>query len=589
MKDNLLGRYKVMGVPWHGKVTGSSLALPNAATIENTFFAHLQRGAVRLVVPGAPGAVRSPADAALDVLAGRQWRSDVVLWLGTAAGEGYLYGRYLVRGQALYCQAVGNCWTVELPFNMAPTAGYAALANPAKAQRLGRINFAPMAVQTQDVTVSLVGMSAQSSLDSNAFKVMFDSNQTGSATIVGALLGSQPWPARGFGLLKTTGAGTVESPFAVVLEKLSDPNFADLVVYENSMTKWQGVIDWEPSITFDWIDPIDEELSGPGCQWARTTYNSSTMTYDAAGIPSAQTPAVSHDVGHKEARLDGYVIGYWMDAAGVPVPVTLDLRYRIDAAHTGSGSGMPGTKEVVVTPYSNNGGTCTPMSGSYPQFQTAGSYIWTGNVTYTVTESLTVKLKVGGVLIDQHVMVYERVEERTLSGTGPMENFKPGAVTDTNYSETKRFIVDGVEFDAWDDAIFSPSSGLLFGIADFQATAVIDEFNQFQSGGSNVGYWLPGMAAAIHGLPSAIRTQGYGVDHYWWSNRLVCLREKFSAMPSGDISYRYGFTAYPGGATSTRIDSATGAFGVPPVIYGSLNPLSTDPPELGSSVPIGFV
>lgn len=587
-KELLFGRYKVMGCPWHGLVTGNSLALPNGSFVTGKWNADGVRGAIRIKVPGAPGVTRSVDDAALDVTAGREWRDDAVLWLDDNDADFYVYGRKQLAGQTLYCQAPGNCWRVALPYDMTANGTWSALVNQASASLIGHASYSPVE-ELRDVTVTLSGFHAGITMSPGEFENLFDCNLAGSAAIVGKVIHNgavyQPDPSHGFALLQTSGAGSVASPLAIVLAILSDPNYADVVVRDDSLTTWTGVLDWVPSITVDWIDPIDDTTSD-SCQWIRITYNSTSMTYDAAGTPSAATPAVSHKIGYREARLDGYVIGWWMDATGTPQPVTLDLKYRLEATHAGSGSGTPGTAYVNIHPYDISGGSCAALPGDYPEYDTPGSYNWTGALTYKTTETLSWKLYAGGALIDQHDLKYEHTITSALSGTGPMVNEKPPSTSMIDSTVAQVFTVDGTTYESHSEST-SGDSGNLFAIGDFLPTKSVDLYNYFDSA-DPVSYWLPLMAQLMHGLPAAIRTKTYGCSPYWWSNRLVCLRERFAEAPLYREHYRYGFTAYPGGATGSRIDAPLVSGAVPPPIYGALSPFGGTP-LLGQSSPVCYV
>jgi len=96
-----------VGLPYHGKVVGSTLHLPNGDTMAHPSAAD---GAVWVVRnPLAPGAVRNTDQAASDAAAGREWRDYALL-----SGENRVIGGQALGANAwLYCDGAGTAWVID--------------------------------------------------------------------------------------------------------------------------------------------------------------------------------------------------------------------------------------------------------------------------------------------------------------------------------------------------------------------------------------------------------------------------------------------------------------------------------------------
>ena len=298
------GRHRIMGCPWHGLVRGSRLTLPNGQHKDGQWFATTVRGSYRVAVPGVAPIARTAEEAAYDAEQGHQWRTDAVINLWSNDAALMLYGRKNIQASTLYAEAVGNCWAVALPSNMAVNAGKTQLQQPAVFGRFGALSFAPVEDE-RPVTVTLAGYDPADPQDRpNPSGRTWDSLPDGSQTILGgAGYGATHdlyVPTAAFDLLRVSGKGTPESPFAAVLEKLSSAASGSVTQTDTFQT-WSGVTDWVPQITEEWIAPLDSESGG--CEWLKVTVSGSTLELDPDGIPSAVTPALTYTSGVREAKL----------------------------------------------------------------------------------------------------------------------------------------------------------------------------------------------------------------------------------------------------------------------------------------------
>lgn len=107
------GVVKMFGHPWHGLVEDGTLTLPNAATMPYPApTAAGEADVLAFVVPGTPAVVRTPAQAAADAAAGRQWL-DYALISGRTTRR--LYGQPIGgNGSWLYAAPDGSRWLATL-------------------------------------------------------------------------------------------------------------------------------------------------------------------------------------------------------------------------------------------------------------------------------------------------------------------------------------------------------------------------------------------------------------------------------------------------------------------------------------------
>lgn len=108
-----LARYGMWGHPFHGKVSGGQLELPNGTSIaypQPAGETPEQYGSARaLIVPGVPEVARTPEQAAADTAAGYAWRNVATL----SGGRNQLWGKPLDGW--IYIDPAGERWLVRYP------------------------------------------------------------------------------------------------------------------------------------------------------------------------------------------------------------------------------------------------------------------------------------------------------------------------------------------------------------------------------------------------------------------------------------------------------------------------------------------
>ena len=575
----LFGRHRVLGCPWHGRVEAGVLTLPNATTIGG--FGVGARGALRLQVPGTPAVVRTPEEAAADTIAGRQWRTDAAISLTESGTDLYLYGARLVTAQIIYAVGPGNCWGVKMPPSVIANSTRTALVDPSTFNLISRLEYLPEE-EAQSIQVALQGYADDPIANPVWAQLTWDSLPDGSRAVLGrgslnSRFGySMPAALTGFAELRCSGLGTPESPFAAVLELLSGVNGVAEQSAEDNMTTWTGVWGWQFTVDQEYFEVPEQP-----CPSIRETYTESNFFLDPAGIPSVNTPATSITTGNRKASVKGYVLGYWYAPSGERQAVTLDITYDLtsDFLAEGVGTGSP-PRVIEIEQALGAGSVCAPTTTV--ELIEDGSYEWQWEATHTTSEDLLIVLRVGGTEIDRQAMRYEYSQVQEYKKRGPVGvNNGPGASDGTVTTES-RLLLNGEVFDSV--SAESPSGSGLSAL--ISPTRRIDPTSRFDSGPPND--WLTGLSTTDIRLDDGY-THIWRCYVHWWSNHLVCLREETKSLPNLRLNDRYGFTAYPGGVTATRITSnAPSAFAHAPPLYGSRNPL-TGFVELGKTQPFSFV
>jgi hypothetical protein len=580
------GQHRIMGCPYHGLVRGNRLTLPTGTHIDDTWFASTVRGSYRLAVPGVPAISRTPDEVAYDTAAGYQWRTDAVVNMQGDGPSLYVYGRGGVNAQAIYAVAPGQLWSVRLPFDMSANAGKTALLEPALVTRYGRLSFAP-ADDDVPVTVTLAGFDIGNPL---SFPVgtprLWDSLPDGSQVIIGETRfgGSnglyQPDDGNGFNLLKVNGAGTTESPITVELEELS-PFLAGTPVYTDDLDTFSGR--W--TIDFTTVDEF-RPVGGEACEWLFRTIDNPQAILLPPGIESPETPVISIVTGTRSASMEGYVLSWWFNPAGEPVPVTLDMSYSITADYSFdiSGDGVPAPE--VSYPYILDGGACVLAPGAGGD-DIPGAFAWSAAVEQTCTELVEVVLRVGTTEIDRWKVRAEFLYTLTYSDTVPAEllssSLRPippmsGATT----THQREIYLNDVLLDS-----DTESGDSAVGIGDAAPVRILDPTNQ--AANSDVKTWLPSLAASWFQL-DINPTEACSVLPHWWSNHLVCLKRRQRPVPgTGGISEVYGVTAHPEGVTTEEfvVPAPSSVTNAPPR-FGARNPFTGDV-LLGQIQPVTYI
>jgi hypothetical protein len=579
-----LGHFRLLGCPYHGLVRGNRLTLPNGSHIDGQFSAVGSRGSVRFAVPGVAAIARAPEEAAYDVANGYQWRPDAAIQLNGDEIEGLLYGLRPTHGESLYAAGVGNCWSVALPYARYGTAGNTVLTEPATVTAFGRIGYSPTAIE-HTVPVALEGYGGLDTTYPSLPRQPIDALPDGSRVVLADVRNNERFELRmtdetaGFALLKVSGDGA--APFGVTLELLSEIGAANATVVTDTLVRHDKYLRWQFDET---VTKVDE---GRDCESDRRVYGPARLV----AVPPYGSPS-SHWIGEREARLDGYVIGYWFLADGTLQPVTIDYRYRLESDYTWHGIGNGAPNRSVLMRYAPVLGVCQPLPSVDPDYilvEEEGVYTWDYETRQTTTEEIEIVLRVDGAEIDRHLIQYQRENSTVISGAGDWAFTSGGIIaaidSTANYETVETLTLDGVEH----DRIESSSTAI---VEDpYPPTSLIvrriDTLNRFEGGGEP-HEWLPIVAQGQIKLGVGYSKIWACVVH-WWSNRLVCLREEFRAAPDYTVTDRYGYTAYPGGVTGSRINPVEFLpSGNAAPLYGALNPFGGTP-LLGQTDKITYI
>lgn len=560
----MLGRHRISGMPYHGLVVGSSLALPNGQTLNGAFHASQLVGTCRLAVPGVAAVSRTPAEAAHDAANGWQWRTDLAVGI-TGDSRLMLYGRYSLAAHAVYAVGPGRCWAVALPYSAATNAEKTQLTTPAAVWNASLVNDGTR--QQQDVAVALEGYAGTPYTPYGSDWVPWDISTNGAKTILGGRIFAgdnygyyMPYSGYGFGLLRAVGDGSAGSPFQLTIRNLSYGNEAGNEVVNNGITHFSGVTEWNYTFTEQYI-PVE----GRECPSLKITMSDPTLSIS----PGTGPWSIQFDSGTREVRLDGLICGWWFGQGGEPEAVTADYRYTLNADFIASGVGS-GTPTIRIVPQVMSGGSCS-WDGNDPGEYYPGSFTWACEKVYVVSEELEIVLRVGGVEIDRVLLRYEC--EQGPSFTGPAavygDSSRPMPVDGpTVYREQRRLLLNGELIDsvtvelsagAWvDGGLFTMPLGIARGLP--------------YPGPYGPRDWLLALAGGEHSVGDGHAVRVHTRVH-WPANRLVCLLTQRRDGPLFKRADTYGPVAYPGGVAGSRVTIPAGAGHAPPR-FSALSPFN---------------
>lgn len=563
----MLGRHRISGMPYHGRVVGNSLALPNGQTLNGKFFADQMVGTCRLAVPGVAPVTRTPAEAAHDAANGWQWRSDLAVGVTGQTKSLLLYGRYGLSATGLYAVAPGSCWAIALPSSLSINAAKTQLTNPVPVWNASLVNDGSR-IQ-QDVPVSLEGYAGTPYNPYGSDWVTWDISTNGSKTILGGRVFAgtdygyyAPYALYGFGLLRAEGSGAPGSPFQLTIQKLSFSNEAANELVSNGIEAFSGVYDWNYTFSTEFIT-----VDGRACQSLKTTMSAPTLSI-GPGVESPNTPALSFESGVREVKLDGFICGWWFGQSGEPEAVTADYRYTLDCDYTVTGSGS-GSPKIRIDNYSPGSSGCQPDgSGS----TTPGAFTWNCQQGYVISEELEIVLRAGGAEVDRMLLRYECERGSGFVGAsatvGDDNNPHPEAYPSNTWYRRRLYLngdlIDSSTVEASDGGNWAPSPGT--------PPLGIDRFRTFP-GYSTTKDWLISLAATEHSIGDGHSVRVRTAVH-WPANRMVCLLTQRKDGPLFKRSDTYGPVAYPGGVAGSRVTIPAGDSNAPPR-FSALNPFST--------------
>lgn len=572
-----LGQHRILGCPYHGLVVGNRLTLPNGQQINNQWNTFQVRGAYRLAVPGVAAITRTPEQAAKDALQGYLWRTDAVVWLRSNGRGQSLYGRLQVDTPGIYATGPGQCWSIAMPYMPYANESFTALNAPATMAAFGRIGAD---ADERSVSVGLSGYGAGRFPPENFLTL--DCAPSGNQMLVGDSLNYDAvhdMYVQGGGrmaLLQCSGTGTEGNPLRLTLEFVADQSSGAASI-ANDFVLFDGVWEWQPEITIEWIPP--KQPQPDSCEWMlrRTTGYNLVYLPKNPDIPQPYN-WIRFITGTRTASLEGHVLGGWLDASGAPVLVTCDIAYHFEADHHMSCQRSSQVDKEEVFRYLEFGGQCG-LDGSWgdQQYNVAGVFASNGSYGASTVERITYTLKVGGVAVDEYVIEHLFEEQAQLYGSSTPPMSGSAAITQTYTLKLNDQVID---------QFVSPSPAgpdtPAFG-RNLLVKAVLDRNNRF--GQEPVEQWLPVAAASEHRLLEVIGGDGtqYGpsvavqLAPHWWSNNMVCLatRQRPWQLSLGGGTRTYGPTAHPGGVVAGSITvTAPSNSQPPPPRFGARSPLT---------------
>lgn len=554
------GQHEILGCPYHGLVVGNRLTLPNGQHIDNQWNTFQVRGAYRIAVPGVPAITRTPEQAAVDAASGYLWRTDSVVWLLANGPFQTLYGRKLVNTSGFYAAAPGQCWTITMPFMPVADEGFTELSAPASMSEFGRIG---VAADSRSVPIALAGY-GDGRVPPQVFRTL-DCAGAGNRILLGDSLlydAAHEMHVQAGGrmaVLVCTGTGTEANPLHLTLEFVADQGSAAQTI-SDGFVLFDGVFEWQPEITIEWIPP--KEPQDDDCQWMRQR----TSGYDLVYLPkNPEIPDpfnwVRYITGTRTASLTDHVLGGWLDDVGEPVLVTCDIEYSFEATHSMDCHRPATPDEEKVFRYYEQFGVCG-LDGNWSddQYNVEGVFSASGTYGASTTERITFALKVDGTAVDEYVLEHLFVESVVLFGTvAPEDSINTnGALTRTYTLKLNDEVVDEHVVsvpDGPDTPAFSRNL-LVAPLLDVSARFGIEPLEQ----------WLPAAAVATHRLRDIAEGQAVQVAPHWWSNTMVCLATRLRPWPftAGGGTRKYGPTAHPGGVEAGSITVTAPSSTVPP-------------------------
>lgn len=535
----------VWGVPWHGKVQGGSLTLPNATTrawpqpdgtssgsiTDHAGYTFLQK------LPGVAEIVRTTEEQAADEAAGMEWRDSFIVSgtdTGSTAGVlvwpqvhskplgGWIYaapdgGRWLVKGGGTYSFSQGG--TLNIPLRLV---------------RFGDFGGAAVTINlTVSATSSAMGQLTPG-VSSTAIKAKVeDITPAGDRAILMLYIGNKT--PIGFLLLTLTGTPGVD--FVAALSVLQSR--AQTL---GSLTDSDGVAWARMSAYHTFVRTINDQTGeAPNCGYSEAidtpvAHIRLPEWWEAANVTVAS--------GERKITITGRILAMWFDAAGTPQPLTLDSAqsYNVDAPLP---SNVVSGRVVLRSNRISYGWYCGDGTGGFTEYM---SYAMSQTVSEAVVQTATLSYLGQSESVEYR---HERTVTQTSSYTGvssAYQNIAPvsssGVQTGSRTVTVDGVVVTTISEDATGTNYYAagPYVGerpnLLFPIDR------VPQLRPVTISGVNPGTWMP-----------AIKR---------WSNTLVgwrTLRDTPAVVCSPAIS--------PKGQKVSENPNAAG-------LYGSLNPLTGD-------------
>lgn len=392
------------GVPWHGKVQGGVLTLPNGTTLPwgqpsaVEGFPEVSGYTFAQKMPGVAAITRTTEEAAADALEGREWRNQFIV--GGAGGDVFIHGKR--AGGWIYSADDGTRWVCtalgESSFSQGGT-----LSMSFQFRRFGVLGGAAVTVQSS-ASISSAGMGQLSptlSGVSNYLAQVEDIAPDGRSAIVMLYPnGLKGWPV-GFLLLTLSG-----TPGVAMTRVLS-------VIYTRGQTL--GTATGANGITVHSAreDPgtseeVADDQRGPAPNCGYIDYIKESVIYTPTG-PSGQ-------LGEDNRGVSSRVIAVLFNA-GSPTPVTLTTSGSVVADDAPVKVTAIGGQHIYRANYIASGGAC--VQGAYTL---EGSAFYTRSLVGSITAARTITMSYAGASVS---FTESRDFSRSSSNEWVGQNFGP--------------------------------------------------------------------------------------------------------------------------------------------------------------------
>lgn len=400
------------GVPWHGRIQGDLLHLPNGTTRDwpqpdgvagglypdHAGYTFLQR------LPGAPEIVRTTEEQAADEAAGMEWRDSFIVggtdtlyapaaldWpqIHSASVGGWIYaapggGRWLIKACGIYEFDQGG------PLNI-----------PVRLVRFGDFGGTPATISlTISATAEDMGQMAPS-VSSVVLKAKVeDITPAGDKAIIMLYLGSKT--PIGFLLLTLTGTPGVDFVSALTTIKTRAQTLG-------AQTSSVGATAVKMLAYHDFVTTINNQRGAhPNCGYVETINTPSAVL--RTPLPG-ESSNVTVGSGEDRIAITGRILAMWFDPAGTPQPLALDSTQVYTLSAPEPANSVSG-RVVGRVNWSAAGGSCVEGANSYTEYM---SFSMSQTASESLVQSATLSYAGQSVAVEHR---HERTVAHAVSYTG---------------------------------------------------------------------------------------------------------------------------------------------------------------------------
>lgn len=400
------------GCPWHGKVQGGQLQLPNGTSLawpqpDGTASGTIPDQAgytFRQKLPGVPDVVRTAEELAADEAAGKEWRNTFIVGgTDTAALAGLLQWPQIHGKRVcgwIYSAPGGGRWLIKGSGTFGFSQG-GTLTIPLTVLRFGDFGAA-FAAHFLNITATSAAMGQLTpSVSSTAIKAKVeDISPAGDKAIVMLYIGNKT--PIGFLLLTLSGTPGVDFVASVTTLKTRSQTLGAVTISNGvTATKMLAYHDFTTTVN-------DQRGAYPSCGYVETIHTPTAVLREP--LPGESSNVM---VGNGENRITvaGRIMAMWFDDAGIPQPLTLDSEqvYSLSApVPVNSVSG----RVVGRRNWSASGGACVEGPNAYTEYM---SYSMSQTASESAVQTVTLSY-LGSTSVVEHK--HERTVSHSASYTG---------------------------------------------------------------------------------------------------------------------------------------------------------------------------